>query len=1340
MNKYNDLLRKYKKLEEENIKNKVLLKNTKVGILFIDNFGKIQEINDVFLDFFGGNKESIIGRNFLNLPVKLNISSTKLFKLFQESLKNKSVNTQINFINHRGEKINLECTPSIIKKNFKTIGLIIHAKNINNEFLAKEIAKDTQDLYKTIVDNSHDSIYIYSNNGFLFVNKKLCELSGYKESELIKNSIWTIVHPSDIKRLKHYSHQRLNGEKAPKHYEARIICKNGETKHCIFSVSLTKYNGKIAVIGQVRDITLEKEIQQNIKNELNRIEVIFNTIDSFVYVTDMQTHKILFANENVKNDIGKDCIGKKCWLLIHENIEGPCKFCTNERLVDQNGNINPPIKWEFYNKRLDKWFHIKDQAIKWHDGSTVRLEIATDITERKKLLETISNSNRKFKSIFDNSPLGIMYYNKKEIIVDCNDVFLNFTNSSKEDIIGFELEQKLTNVELKKQIKLSLKRGIGYYEGLYTTLKTNKTLFTRIIFKGLKNEKGEIYAGMSIIEDISNSIKVKNELIASNQTFKNIYDNAIDAIYVIDNEGKLIDVNEGTLKMYGYSYDEIVGKSTEFLFNKSLEQTEKLKILFNKVKEGKPQHTELQARRKNGEIFPKLIRLTKGKYFGKDSILAFAVDITNIKKTEADLKESEEKYRKIAETANDLISTITFEENPQITYVSPSHYKTLGYKSEELIDKSILEVIHPEDHNEITEIFSSIFSNNTINNSSAAKNINKTFQFRVLHKNHEYRTMETQAKLLKDKIILFSRDITQQIESEQERSLNIWILESLDKIEIALRSDLNMETAINNVLNIVKKSYNCCSAFITQVDDSFKKCNYKYESTYNKTSQCFNINKIFNKEMIKKIISSKIPISTYTKINHQITTTNEGEEKSSSLLLITLRPSEGNPWIFGICKHQNKIEWQDVEKKLLVEISNRLTDTINIIQYLNNIKKNQEEIENKSNQLGEINESLKISVKKAEESDKLKSLFLANMSHEIRTPMNSIIGFSDLMLKSFSTNQDRIEYASIINTSSKLLLALISDIVDISKIEAGELSIFYHHYDLNSIIRDLFKLNNIKSKHGLKENVELKYKLGLKDNNSTIATDSVRLKQILTNLIGNAIKFTREGSIEFGYEVICNNELRFFVHDTGQGIKSEDLKYIFKRFGQAMSTNKAKYGGAGLGLSISEGLVNLFGGKIWVESVYKKGSSFYFTLPLKEPISKNITQNTKQNTISYPDWSSRKILIVDDNATSIQYFKAVLKPTNAKLFIALTGEQAIDKANNNPDLDIILMDMRLPGINGLAATAKIKANYPKLTIIAQTAYALSGDREKVIQGGCNDYISKPINREDLFQILNKHMR
>ncbi|MBP7496398.1 MAG: response regulator [Bacteroidales bacterium] len=389
-----------------------------------------------------------------------------------------------------------------------------------------------------------------------------------------------------------------------------------------------------------------------------------------------------------------------------------------------------------------------------------------------------------------------------------------------------------------------------------------------------------------------------------------------------------------------------------------------------------------------------------------------------------------------------------------------------------------------------------------------------------------------------------------------------------------------------------------------------------------------------------------------------------------------------------------------------------------------------------------IQDQLVISKKKAEEADKLKSAFLANMSHEIRTPMNAILGFASLLNSDKISDENKRDYANIINTSGKQLLNLINDIIDISKIEAGQLKIHKEECSINKLfsnLKTMFEGENIrKGKTGL----EIRSHTSLENGQDIVISDPLRLQQILINLIGNAVKFTEKGYVEFGYNLTSDNTVLFYVTDTGIGISEEEQKVVFERFRQADYSMNRQFGGTGLGLTISKGLVELLGGTIWLESVEDTGSTFYFELPYNP--SGNIIATEKivsevKNDISEIDWSDKAILIVEDDKLSLKYLEEVLKFTKIKIFSCSDGKAAVKLVENAIRLDLILMDLQLPKMNGYDATMQIKLINKNLPVIAQTANAMTEDLQRCYESGCNDYISKPIDKEELIHKIRKFL-
>lgn len=409
-------------------------------------------------------------------------------------------------------------------------------------------------------------------------------------------------------------------------------------------------------------------------------------------------------------------------------------------------------------------------------------------------------------------------------------------------------------------------------------------------------------------------------------------------------------------------------------------------------------------------------------------------------------------------------------------------------------------------------------------------------------------------------------------------------------------------------------------------------------------------------------------------------------------------------------KQQNK-EYANLNKEFST-LNKELTKSINQIQHINN--------------------DLIIAKDKAEESDKLKSAFLANMSHEIRTPMNAIIGFSEFLLQPGLSKDKLDQYVQIINASSQQLLSVISDLIDISKIEAGQFSVDLELVNIDKLMNEIFvtykKLVDLKK-------LKLSY-LSVNPNQPIqVKTDGTRIKQVICNLLNNAIKFTKEGEIQFGYK-INGNLIEFYVNDSGIGIAPENLSLIFQRFRQVEVTNKQLNEGNGLGLSISKALVEKLGGTISVNSEPGTGSSFVFTIPYK-PETKN-TMVTTSKTDQY-NWEEKTILIVEDEVYNHSYFKELLSDTNARTLDAWDGKQAVELVKTHSEISLVLMDIKMPGMDGYEAMKLIKQIKPKLIVIAQTAYANSDSKQKVIDGGFDNYLIKPIDHILFMEVLNGYL-
>jgi PAS domain S-box-containing protein len=373
---------------------------------------------------------------------------------------------------------------------------------------------------------------------------------------------------------------------------------------------------------------------------------------------------------------------------------------------------------------------------------------------------------------------------------------------------------------------------------------------------------------------------------------------------------------------------------------------------------------------------------------------------------------------------------------------------------------------------------------------------------------------------------------------------------------------------------------------------------------------------------------------------------------------------------------------------------------------------------------------------KAKTSDELKSSYLANMSHEIRTPMNSIIGFSNLLASEQIPDNQKKDFTHYIRTSSELLLNLVDDIIDIAKIEAGELKIVKKDCELRTLGEELLTTSKETRKRFNKQHLQLIFTPDPDHHEVYTKTDPFRLRQILVNLLNNAIKYTETGSVEFGFSVKDDSLIEFFVRDTGVGLKREELDMIFERFKRARHSEEKNIVGTGLGLAISKNLVQLLGGEMWVDSVVGRGTTFLFTLPyLKPTILPAGRDESYQYETSY-NWPGKTILIAEDDQNSYNFLRELLGKTNIEILHAANGKKAVEAVQSNDDIDLVIMDIQMPVMDGLEATRLIKKINFQIPVIAQTAFAMAGDREKMQQAGCDEYIPKPINSNQLLAVIN----
>ena len=608
----------------------------------------------------------------------------------------------------------------------------------------------------------------------------------------------------------------------------------------------------------------------------------------------------------------------------------------------------------------------------------------------------------------------------------------------------------------------------------------------------------------------------------------------------------------------------------------------------------------------------------------------------------------------------------------------------------------------------------------------------------------------TKQKIAEAKIIEQSEEIAKknikiqtqleeiQTQNEEIQAQNEEIqsqLEEIVKINVELKKLSVVAAKTNNAIMIADPRGN-----IEWINEAFEKL-YGYTlkefrefkgNTIHSASQNPNI-----KEIILKCIEEKKPIN-YNLKNY----TKSGKEV---WVQTTLTPilDEYNEISSLIAIDSDITELKEAEKKI--------SDHLEQIKNQHNILgKQNTELEKYRNHLEHLvlkrTEELEKAKEKAEESDILKSAFLANMSHEIRTPMNAIIGFSNLIVSRNFDDSDKQEYIEIINNSCESLLNLVDDIIDISKIEVGQLDIERKICNASKIIKEIYDINN--SQAVVQPNVNFLLNIPTNYSNININTDPRRLQQILTNIVSNALKFTEKGTVELGYYIhdgIQNStettKIVFFVKDTGIGIKEEETPLIFERFRKLVNTKSKIYGGSGIGLAITKNLVELLNGEIRVKSQPDVGTEFYvsFNVELCQSCKlqdSDVSKFEDKNKNKIFNWPDKTILIGEDEEFNYKFLAKVLEDTGVKIIWGTNGREVIELFNKKPDIDLVLLDIKMPELDGYEVIKEIRTVNKDIPVVAQTAYAMAGDREKLIKAGFTNYISKPIKVELLLEIID----
>ncbi len=1014
-----------------------------------------------------------------------------------------------------------------------------------------------------------------------------------------------------------------------------------------------------------------------------------------------------------------------------------------------------------------------------------------DITERKgkedSLKETQRETSGSLNILMDLMHAPIIIWDTSMIIKRFNRKFELLSGYDSDEVIGRKIDFLFPKENIAATLELLKNHLDNEHEVAEIDILTKDNHIKTVLWNSsriLDEEGKNIIATIS--QDITSRRQSEMALRKSESHLRTLVNTIPDLIWLKDTNGLYLSCNPMFERFFGASEPEIIGK-TDYDF-----VDRKLADFFRKndlkaIEAGKPTSNEEwvtfadDGHRAFLDTIKSPIYDSDGTVLG---ILGIGRDITERKLAGQVLQASEKRFRAIFDQSPVAIALLDMQGHPIISNLRLS--EMLGYTKDELSKMMFTEFTYPEDIDKDLNQFTDLI---------AGKISSYNMEKRYIHKNGNllwanlFVTTLNDSNGLPQEIIGMVEDITERKQAENEIAMLAHSLKSINECV----SITDMENKILFVNESFLKTYGYELNELIGENISILRSQSNKQSQLDEILSATIQGEWHGELMNRKKDGTEFPVylsTTFIKVKENkvlgligvasdITVRKkiENEIKFQANLLNNVGQA-----VIATDLHGIVIYWNNTAEKMygwsLAEVIGQniisLTPTQSTREQATEIMKKLSEGESWSGEFivkrkdgssfpalvtdtpildanGKLTGIIGISSditerkraemelieakEKAEESDRLKTAFLNNVSHEIRTPMNAIVGFSGFLNDPDLKPNKRQEFTDIIIKSSDHLLAIIDDIMSIASIESGQEKIQKNEININ-LICDLIK-DQFSSKANEK-NVTLSLIPGLVDDEANIITDATKLTQILTNLIGNALKFTQKGYINYGYKV-KDSHLEFYVEDSGMGIPLNMQEVIFNRFRQIETTATRNFGGSGLGLSISKAYVEMLGGKMWLTSEMGKGSVFYFTIPYKNANPKKLPDIPSVKGLDFEFKTTKTVLITEDEDSNFILLEEMLSHSGINMIRAVNGLEAVKLCQSNPNIDLVLMDIKMPEMDGYEATKRIKEFKPDLPIIAQTAYVTEADRIKALACGCSDYISKPISKRLLLSKINEQL-
>ncbi len=1147
-------------------------------------------------------------------------------------------------------------------------------------------------IFKSAFEHAAHAMAISDAEGrVIFANERYLRYFDISK-EKVKGSRITAVLPPHMQNRAEilYERQFKRGTK-PASFEYEITTEENEVLILESYIDFINDDGKrVGLLTEIRDITKTKKLQQELDLNLRRYRKAqrLGGVGNWEY--DLQSGRF-WASREARRIYGLQ--GKDSYLSTEE-VESYIQDRESVHqalieLVEHNKEFDEQI--EIIKKDTGEHRTIRSRAILERDrnGNPVLVSgVIRDITETKETKEKLKESEKKYRNLFEH--IQDVFYE-----VDMNGVLLEVSPSVKElsgghvlreDLIGRPLASLYSDPGERDRVleELHQKGRVTDREVTLKNLDGSKPVAS-ISAQLQTDSHGNPVSIIGTVRDITARKRAEEAMRESERMAKAIADTSPVLLFISDLEKERnIWSNKEHKEFFKDELDDPA--SIGYAEVQRLIHPDDRERFVDQIKEmvlnPEVEHLDTEVRLKHqGQWKWMNSRFNIFRYNDKGmpvQILGTLFDINDRKRAVERIDRAERRLRSLIENAPDGL--VILDAVGKYVYASPNSLRHFGYTETDIVGKHGDKYTHPDDLPKIQKVFEHVMHH-------PGEKPKASYRFR--NKQGEYRWIETTfTNLLHDEavqgIVLNFTDITEKKYAEKE------LVKAKEKAE-------------------------------------------ESESRYRKAQEvghigsweiCLETGKFWGSQEGKRLYNLDMNREWFDPDEVMEKVIPGDRDRVNNALADLLNKDIAYDIQFAVQPDDNS---QTMVIRSIAEIvqdnSGKPVKVAGVLQDISKQKRVEAEL---------------IAAKdKAEEADRLKSAFLANMSHEIRTPMNGIIGFADLLKEPNLSGEEQREYVDIILKSGDRMLNTINDLIDISKIEAGQVKIKRSKFDVISMMEYNYAFFNPEAE---KKGLDFRFaKCELAA--LYLETDEEKLQSILSNLLKNAVKYTKEGEIEFGCRK-KESELEFFVRDTGIGIPEDRRSAVFDRFVQADIEDTRAYEGSGLGLSIAMAYVQMLDGRMWFHSEEGKGSTFYFTLPLVDTTGMKEKTADKKN-ISIASGGNGKydtVLIVDDEEVSRFYLAELLKNKFSKIIMAANGREAVRLYREHGNINLILMDIKMPVMDGYKATREIRNMNDKVVIIAQTAYALEGDREKSLEAGCNDYLSKPVNRKMLMDKISINLK